>query len=47
MRQVEESIERYLSALETADRIQPVDLELKTTGLQVKLTNRRTHFFVN
>jgi transposase len=41
MRQVEESIERYLSALETADRTQPVDLELKTTRLQDKLTSLR------
>src|SRR6195952_3219877 len=30
MRQVEESIERYLGALDTADRTQPADLELKT-----------------
>jgi transposase len=41
MRQVEESIERYLSALETADRTQPVDLELKTARLQDKLTSLR------
>ena len=41
MRQVEESIERYLSALETADRTQPVDLELKTARLQEKLTSLR------
>jgi len=41
MRQVEESIERYLSALETADRTQPVDVELKTARLQDKLTSLR------
>jgi transposase len=41
MRQVEESIERYLSALETADRTQPVDLEVKTARLQDKLTSLR------
>jgi transposase len=41
MRQVEESIERYLSALETADRTQPVDLEWKTARLQDKLTSLR------
>jgi transposase len=41
MRQVEESIERYLSALETADRTQPVDLEVKTARLQDKLTRLR------
>ncbi len=41
MRQVEESIERYLGALETADRTQPVDLEVKTARLQDKLTSLR------
>ncbi|MCW5657100.1 MAG: IS1182 family transposase [Burkholderiaceae bacterium] len=41
MRQVEESIERYLSALETADRTQPVDLECKMARLQDKLTGLR------
>jgi transposase len=41
MRQVEESIERYLGALETADRTQPVDLEWKTARLQDKLTGLR------
>jgi transposase len=41
MRQIEESIERYLSALETADRTQPVDLELKTARLQDKLSSLR------
>jgi len=41
MRQVEESIERYLSALETADRTQPADVELKTARLQDELTSLR------
>jgi transposase len=41
MRQVEESIERYLNALETADRTQPADLDLKTVRLQDKLTSLR------
>jgi transposase len=41
MRQVEESIERYLGALETEDRTQPVDLEWKTARLQDKLTGLR------
>ena len=42
MRQVEESIERYLGALDTADRTQPVDLELKTARLNEKLSKLRT-----
>ena len=41
MRQVDESIERYLSALDTADRTQPADLELKTARLQEKLATLR------
>jgi len=41
MRQVEESIERYLSALETANRTQPADVELKTARLQDELTSLR------
>jgi transposase len=41
MRQVEESIERYLGALETADRTQPAELELKTARLQDKLAALR------
>ena len=40
-RQVEESIERYLAALDTADLTQPVDLELKTARLQDKLSSLR------
>ena len=42
MRQVEESIERYLGALDTADRTQPVDLELKAARLNEKLSKLRT-----
>jgi len=42
MRQVEESIERYLGALDTADRTQPADLELKTARLNEKLSKLRT-----
>jgi transposase len=41
MRQVEESIERYLGALDTADRTQPADLELKTARLNDKLNTLR------
>ncbi|CAN5495846.1 IS1182-like element ISPa22 family transposase [soil metagenome] len=32
--QIEQSIQRYLDALETADRVQPADLEAKTDRLQ-------------
>jgi len=35
--QIEESIQRYLSALETADRTQPVELEAKTVRLKEKI----------
>src|SRR3954453_14830262 len=35
-KQIEESIQRYLNALETADRTQPVEMEAKTTRLQDK-----------
>ena len=38
VRQVEESIERYLGALDTADRTQPADLELKAARLNDKLS---------
>ena len=41
MREVEESIERYLGALDTADRTQPSDLELKTARLNEKLSTLR------
>ncbi len=39
--QIEESIQRYLSALETADRTQPEDMQLKTTRLQEKIAQLR------
>jgi len=38
MKQIDESIERYLNALDTADRTQPADLEARTTHLQEKLS---------
>jgi len=41
MQQVEESIARYMDALDTADRTQPVDLQTKTTRLQDKLVKLR------
>ena len=37
MKQIDESIERYLNALDTADRTQPADLAARTTHLQEKL----------
>jgi transposase len=39
--QIEESIERYLNALETADRTQPVEFQAKTVRLQEKIANLR------
>ena len=39
--QIEESIQRYLSALETADRTQPAELEAKTERLQDKIERLR------
>jgi len=39
--QIEESIQRYLSALETADRTQPVELEVKTARLTDKIARLR------
>ncbi|GAI18555.1 unnamed protein product, partial [marine sediment metagenome] len=39
--QIEESIQRYLSALETADRTQPAEIELKTTRLREKIAQLR------
>lgn len=39
--QIEESIQRYLSALETADRTQSVDLEAKTVRLTDKIARLR------
>jgi transposase len=41
MQQVEESIARYMDALDTADRTQPADLQSKTTRLQDKLIKLR------
>src|SRR5205823_721018 len=37
MRQIDESIERYLSALDTVDRTQPDGMEMKTAHLTEKL----------
>jgi transposase len=39
--QLEESIQRYLDALETADRTQPVEVEAKTERLQEKIKTLR------
>jgi hypothetical protein len=39
--QVEQSIHRYLDALETADRTQPVEADAKTERLQAKITKLR------
>jgi len=39
--QIEESIQRYLSALESADRTQPVELEAKTLRLKDKIARLR------
>jgi transposase len=39
--QIEESIQRYLDALETADRTQPVEVEAKTERLQEKIKTLR------
>jgi hypothetical protein len=44
--QIEESIARYLTALDTADRTQPAELEAKTTRLQDKIKQLRTHMRV-
>jgi transposase len=40
-KQIEESIRRYLNALETADRTQPAELEAKTTRLKDKIERLR------
>jgi transposase len=40
-KQIEESIQRYLDALETADRTQPVEIEAKTDRLQEKIKTLR------
>src|SRR5687768_3275791 len=39
--QIEDSIQRYLDALDTADRTQPVELEAKTERLQDKIRTLR------
>lgn len=44
--QIEESIQRYLRALETADRTQPAELEAKTTRLQDKIAQLRRQMHV-
>ncbi len=41
MKQIDESIERYMSALETADRTQPVEAEAKTQRLKEKIAALR------
>jgi transposase len=43
MRQIDESIERYLSALDTIDRTQPAEAEAKTAQLNEKLTKLKQH----
>jgi transposase len=40
-RQIEQSIQRYLDALETADRTQPAEVEAKTERLQDKIRTLR------
>ena len=40
-RELEESIQRYLDALETADRTQPVEMQAKTDRLQGKIQKMR------
>ena len=40
-RELEENIQRYLDALETADRTQPVELQAKTDRLHDKITRLR------
>ena len=40
--QIEHSIQRYLDALETADRTQPAEVEAKTERLQEKIRKLRT-----
>ena len=39
--QIEESIQRYLNALETADRTQPTEVEAKTKRLREKIATLR------
>ena len=40
-REIEESIQRYLDALETADRTQPIEIQAKTERLQGKIQKMR------
>lgn len=40
-RELEESIQRYLDALETADRTQPIEMQAKTERLQGKIQKMR------
>lgn len=40
-RELEESVQRYLDALETADRTQPVEMQAKTARLQGKIQKMR------
>ena len=39
--QIEESVQRYLSALETPDRTQPAEVEAKTERLREKISTLR------
>lgn len=39
--QIEESIHRYLAALDTADRTQPVEIEARTNRLNDKIERLR------
>lgn len=41
--QIEQSIQRYLEALETADRTQPAEVEAKTGRLREKISTLREH----
>jgi hypothetical protein len=40
-KQIEESIQRHLNALETADRMRPAELESKTPRVQDKIVRVR------
>jgi hypothetical protein len=40
---IEESVQRYLDAIETADRTQPPGLEAKTARLKEKIATLRQH----
>jgi ribosomal protein L14E/L6E/L27E len=43
MKQIQESIDRYLQALDTADRTQPDDLPAKTAQIKDKVAKLRRH----